>query len=453
MRVLSIPYFSSKIHYLANLQKLPGLIWFHEGIDQFETEWLTAIPTEEYEYLGNDQIIVRQFNGEEKVIKDNWVEFLCRQARDLEGDERFSFVGGLAGHLSYDLGLEVINIPSRFSDLEYPLAVVGHYDWALHLDHKNEIANLIIQDRCPTSIQQQLDTIKDKLFNSDNISVKPQYSLSPWHCGMSKAGYKTAFQKIKDYLLAGDCYQVNLTRQWTLLDPELDDLSLYLRLTKNMPAPFSMFHRSLSHTLLSVSPERFISIDNALVTTQPIKGTRKRGATEDEDSKLKDELANSNKDRAENLMIVDLLRNDLAKNAQPGSVKVNKLFEIQSFNNVHHLVSTISAEMKSGIHPIKLLHDAFPGGSITGAPKKRAMEIIDELESQRRGNYCGCSFYLSANNRLDSNILIRSITFHNHTLTCSGGGGIVIDSEQESEYAESAVKVEKILKAISPDQN
>lgn len=202
---------------------------------------------------------------------------------------------------------------------------------------------------------------------------------------------------------------------------------------------------------MSFSPEQFLTIRGDRVTTAPIKGTRPRGRTPDEDLALKEHLAQSPKDRAENLMIVDLLRNDLALHAQTGSVQVTKLFEIQSFHNVHHMVTTIEARKRPEVSPLLVLWDAFPGGSITGAPKKRAMEIIAELEPHSRSVYCGSIFWCSHSGNLSSNIAIRTLVCEGDQIYCWGGGGIVADSEEEKEYQESINKVAYFMNCLEAE--
>ncbi|MEX2326470.1 MAG: anthranilate synthase component I family protein, partial [Pseudomonadales bacterium] len=199
--------------------------------------------------------------------------------------------------------------------------------------------------------------------------------------------------------------------------------------------------------------ERFVRVENGRVTTQPIKGTRRRGRTDAEDAALALELRNSEKDRAENLMIVDLLRNDLGKCCKPGSIRVEKLFELQSFPNVHHLVSTVTGELRGGVSPLAFLKAAFPGGSITGAPKVRAMEIIHELEPHERGPYCGAIGYYSYNGNLDTNLSIRTLVYKDGSIYYWGGGGIVADSVAADEYAESLAKVDFIRRALGPQRD
>ncbi len=438
---------------ITNLFKdAPGLIWYHSGHETLESEWVSAWPTEEYSYLGKSNIQVSDFLGHSEIHHADWFEFLKLKANQhTHSPSNLKFTGGLAGHLSYDLGLELLGITSRHAATIQPLAVVGLYHWCVYFDHQNKRTYLITHRQCPKDI---IDRVKERLSATEQFPDKPIQStakntVEPWQCGMSRNQYDVAFARIKAYIVEGDAYQINLTRQWTSQTSGTNDWTLYRQLIEKMPAPFSVFHRTKDHSLLSVSPERFIQIQGNTMITQPIKGTRPRSAIPAEDLRHKAELMNSEKDRSENLMIVDLLRNDLSKNAQAGSVAVDELFALHSFTNVHHLVSTIRATLADGKHPLDALRDAFPGGSITGAPKKRAMEIIDELETVRRGNYCGCSFYLSADLQFDSNILIRTVTWTNNTLSCSGGGGIVFDSDCDSEFAESEVKVRKILTTLN----
>ncbi|MFT7289843.1 MAG: para-aminobenzoate synthetase component 1 [Reinekea sp.] len=456
LHLLPIPYTPENRFGIDLLASQPGLIWFHSGSQTIGCEWFSAWPSVEYQYLGQQQIRVTDHSGDQRILTGDFFDCLKTHCPTIEGHEAIVFGGGLAGHLSYDFGLELHKVPSQFPSSSAPLAVVGQYDWSISIDHTQQRAFLVLQEYCPPAIAARARSLADQLTAARPASpaaVAPRAAraadaASHWTCDMSEQRYATAFQQIQDYIVSGDVYQANLTRQWSKSATGLTDWAIYQHLINAMPAPFSMFHRHIHCSLLSVSPERFIQIRQGRMQAQPIKGTRPRGRDAEQDEMFRQELFNSEKDRAENLMIVDLLRNDLARHAKPGSVQVTGLFEIQSFNNVHHLVSTVVAEMKESAHPLDVLRDAFPGGSITGAPKKRAMAVIDELETTRRGHYCGCSFFLGGDGYLDSNILIRSVSLAGDTLTCSGGGGIVYDSECAAEYAESEVKVHAIMTAL-----
>ncbi|MEH6825734.1 MAG: aminodeoxychorismate synthase component I [Motiliproteus sp.] len=259
--------------------------------------------------------------------------------------------------------------------------------------------------------------------------------------------YASAFRKVKRYLQAGDCYQVNLTREFSV--PTCgDSWQGYQRLRNISAAPFSAYLNLPWGQVLSVSPERFIRVQGAAVETAPIKGTRPRSANPAQDRALAAELAASHKDKAENLMIVDLMRNDLGKHCRVGSVRVPRLFEVQSFATVHHLVSTITATLSPGTQSTDLLRGAFPGGSITGAPKIRAMAIIDELEPHRRGVYCGSIGYIGYDGNMDTNIAIRTLVQAQGQAAFWAGGGIVHDSQLDAEYQETLDKAAAMLRLM-----
>ncbi|MGB1142544.1 MAG: aminodeoxychorismate synthase component I, partial [Halioglobus sp.] len=256
------------------------------------------------------------------------------------------------------------------------------------------------------------------------------------------------FNKIEAYILAGDCYQVNLAQRFSAPCTG-DPWHAYRRLRPVAGAPFSAYIALPDRgALLSLSPERFLSLHGQWVETSPIKGTRPRFSDPQSDRLAERELRASAKDRAENLMIVDLLRNDLGRSCVPGSINVDRLFEVQKFATVHHLVSTIRGELSPDRGAWELLRDSFPGGSITGAPKKRSMEIIAELEAHNREAYCGSVLYVSADGRMDSNIAIRSFACNDDSIHCWAGGGIVADSRWQDEYQECWDKVGKLFAAL-----
>ena len=259
--------------------------------------------------------------------------------------------------------------------------------------------------------------------------------------------YLQSLGRIKDYLEAGDCYQVNLAQRFSA-HFHGDPLTAWLALQEAHPAPHSCYFDAGDSQIFGVSPERFLSIRNRQVMSEPIKGSRPRGNSPEEDQAFGDELLSNPKDRAENLMIVDLLRNDLGACCEPGSIQADPLFELRRFSNVQHLVSTVTGTLRRDLSPLDALLGAFPGGSITGAPKKRAMEIIAELEPAPRGAYCGSFFWMDNRGNLDSNILIRTLQTEGDRLYCHGGGGIVFDSVPEEEYEESCFKVAKLMGAL-----
>ena len=263
----------------------------------------------------------------------------------------------------------------------------------------------------------------------------------------SRENYLRSLARIKEYLAAGDCYQVNLAQRFSA-HFHGDPLTAWLALQEAHPAPHSCYFDAGDSQIFGVSPERFLSIRNRQVMSEPIKGSRPRGNSPEEDQAFGDELLSNPKDRAENLMIVDLLRNDLGACCEPGSIQADPLFELRRFSNVQHLVSTVTGTLRRDLSPLDALLGAFPGGSITGAPKKRAMEIIAELEPAPRGAYCGSFFWMDNRGNLDSNILIRTLQTEGDRLYCHGGGGIVFDSVPEAEYEESCFKVAKLMGAL-----
>lgn len=347
------------------------------------------------------------------------------------------FQGGALGLFGYDLGRRVERLPTRAAqDIDIPDMAVGVYDWALIADHHQRRLTLITQgDPAPRLawLKAQQDTPNDAFTLT-----------SAWQASMSREEYGAKFRQVQDYLHAGDCYQVNLAQRFQARY-EGSEWQAFLRLSASNRAPFSAFIRLPHNAVISVSPERFLWLNDHHIQTRPIKGTLPRRPDAADDVRQAERLAASTKDRAENLMIVDLLRNDIGRVAAPGSVRVPELFVVEAFPAVHHLVSTIEAELPAELHATDLLRACFPGGSITGAPKVRAMEIIEELEPERRTAYCGSIGYLSICGTMDTNITIRTLVTDRGSIYCWAGGGIVADSQEQAEYQETFDKVGRIL--------
>lgn len=351
------------------------------------------------------------------------------------------FQGGLLGYLGYP------ELSGR-SELSIRDAYIGAYRWAVIVDHQLQISTVVLQPACPEHQVQRLQHLLLSGLSTDYVGRHKFELVRGFERQVSRTQYEEAFHAIKQYIREGDCYQVNLTQEVTATCAGIP-YAAYQRLRQTMPAPFSAFIAWPDGALLSVSPERFLRKQGLAVLTQPIKGTRPRAVDPKLDEVLANQLQFSEKDRAENLMIVDLLRNDLGRVCVNGSIQVNELFTLQSFSNVHHLVSSIRAQLTATCDAIDLLEACFPGGSITGAPKLRAMEIIQELETTPRRIYCGSVFYLSANGDMDSSITIRSLLWEAGKLHCWAGGGIVDDSESEAEYAECFYKITRIINTLS----
>ncbi|MCW8855825.1 MAG: aminodeoxychorismate synthase component I [Kangiella sp.] len=369
---------------------------------------------------------------------------------------RLPFHGGIAGYCSYDLGRYVEKIPNiAEKDIQLPEMAFGLYEWGFISDHQQQKCYLLkFSDYCETYWEDIIREFEGYYEQAEKTSFEDFQLADDWQSNMSQQSYTDKFQKVHDYIHAGDCYQANLAQRFKA-PYQGHPWNAYLKLTEHNQAPFSAYMNLEQQQILSVSPERFIEVKKqkhkSHVITQPIKGTRPRSKDPIEDERLSDELQNSAKDRAENLMIVDLLRNDIGRSAAIGSVKVTKLFELQTFTSVHHLVSTIEADLAPNKDAIELLKYCFPGGSITGAPKVRSMQIIEELEPHRRSIYCGSVLYYDFRGMLDSNIAIRTLVTENDTIYAWGGGGLVADSEADNEYQETLHKLSKILPVLKDD--
>lgn len=353
------------------------------------------------------------------------------------------FCGGVLGYFGYELGNALHGLAPGNSAV--PAIQLGAFEWCVVQDHllrKSVLASL------PGVDARRRGELLARL-RKPAPGVQDDFELTgEFRANLNAEEYQAAFRQIEAYIQAGDCYQVNLSQR--LAAPCRGDAWFaYRKLRAAAGAPFAAY-LTLDHggTLLCLSPERFLSLHGHRVETSPIKGTRPRYADLQADEMAARELLASDKDRAENLMIVDLLRNDLGRNCVPGSIHVDRLFEVQSFPTVHHLVSTISGELVVRRDAWDLLRDSFPGGSITGAPKRRAMQIIAELEPDSREAYCGSVFYVSADGRMDSNIAIRSMVCDGQQIRCWAGGGIVADSSWQLEYQESWDKVAKLLATL-----
>lgn len=359
------------------------------------------------------------------------------------------FCGGAVGYFAYDLARRLERLPRIAQDLEnLPEAAVGIYDWAVVVDHKKQQTFLV--GRSTPHVLKLWPRLLER-FRHPKPKTRSSFCLhTPIKSNLSWEAYLQAFSRIQHYIREGDCYQVNFAQRFEA-SASGDPWCVYLELRQENPAPFSGFLRFPKFCVLSSSPERFLKVRQGKVETKPIKGTRPRCWSPEEDLFQIEALVESVKDRAENLMIVDLLRNDLSKTCKLGSVKVPKLFEVESFATVHHLVSTVVGELEDYCHSLDLLRGCFPGGSITGAPKIRAMEIIEELEPIRRGVYCGAIGYIGFDGNMDTNIAIRTLvhSFPERRIHFWAGGGIVADSIARREYQESFDKAAALIQVLS----
>lgn len=362
-------------------------------------------------------------------------------------------VSGAIGYFSYDYGRENMGVASQEADPEpIPQARVVFYDLLVIEDCRDKRVWLsacgvtepakILLDR----FQEQIDQAARQGFPpvptghaSRPIDIRPNFE---------KEEYKAAVDRMIRYIIEGDIYIANMTQRLDVASDK-DPLSVFYYLREHNPSPFGGYLDCGDHQIVCASPERFLQLKDGLVQTRPIKGTRKRGDTPEEDAALRLELEQSEKDKSELLMIVDLERNDLNRVCRPGSVKVTELFTVEAYATVFHLVSNIQGQLAEGMDVTDLLKAAFPGGSITGAPKYRAMEIIDELEHGKRGLYTGSIGYLTLDGACDLNIVIRTALHRDGRYHLGVGGGITAESDLEFEYEETLQKARAVLEALA----
>jgi para-aminobenzoate synthetase component I len=354
------------------------------------------------------------------------------------------FSGGAIGYFGYDLARRFERLPSLAQDTEgIPEMALGIYDWALIVDHAERRSQLVAAHG--SSLREYGGLLSAAMNGRTTVRARSSFRvLDRVTPNMSHGRYLESIARIKQYLREGDCYQVNFAQRFAV-PAEGDPWQAYKTLRALNAAPFGAYLGTPECQILSSSPERFLRVGGREVETKPIKGTRPRGRHPIEDLLLADDLRLSAKDRAENVMIVDLLRNDLGKVCTIGSVRVPRLFQIESFARVHHLVSTVTGRLAADCTALDLLRACFPGGSITGAPKLRAMEVIEELEPHRRGIYCGSVGYLGFDGNMDINIAIRTLVHSGSVTRLWAGGGIVADSNPESEYRETYHKAAPLL--------
>jgi para-aminobenzoate synthetase component 1 len=456
------------------LAGLPHLLFLdsalpHSSLGRFS--FLTADPFEFLWARGRRSYLSGESRCQEDsdpftVLAERLARYRTERIEDLP-----PFQGGAAGVFGYDLCHHLERLPRpRFDEFEIPDLALGFYDWVLAFDHLRK-RSWLISTGLPEShprrrrrrAEKRLSEVKKILTRrerqpSPTVSA-PDYLSCPQAnqfpvpllqgltSNFDRAGYIQAVRRAIDYIHAGDCFQINLSQR--LLYPAGGSpIELYCRLRDRNPATFGGYFDLGDFIVASASPERFLGVENGAVETRPIKGTRPRLANAVQDQAQVQQLLNSVKDRAENIMIVDLLRNDLGRVCQYGSVRVEAVCRLESYQFVHHLVSEVRGRLRDGLGPVNLLRAAFPGGSVTGAPKIRAMEIIAELEPTARGPYCGSLGYLGFDGGMDTNILIRTFTIGRGWVQFPVGGGIVADSDPEEEYQETWHKAEGLLRAV-----
>jgi para-aminobenzoate synthetase component 1 len=383
------------------------------------------------------------------------------------------FQGGAAGLMGYELGGAFERIPQPAgNEFALPDLAVGLYDWVIAWDHAEKRAWIISQGIPELDLpqrkqraQERLTTVKSRLAGSSrerralrsgvpsrlidlSTPAFPAPGLDGLLSDFSRDGYLRAAERVIEYIHAGDIFQANLSQR-LMYRSEIDSIDLYDQLRQCNPAPFAGYFAHDDWAVVSASPERFVCVQDGEVETRPIKGTRRRKSGPEADLFTRDELRESEKDTAENVMIVDLSRNDLSRVCEPGSIRVPSLCVVESYETVQHLVSEIRGQLTNGRDAWDLFAATVPGGSITGAPKVRAMEIIAELEPTARGPYCGNLFYVGFDGAVDSSILIRTFMHRHGWIQCPVGGGIVAQSDPLAEYEETLDKASGMLAALT----
>ena len=456
------------------LKHLPYCLWLDSalvGDRQSRYSFLAADPVD---VLRVDRVVTNPL-----VKLEQWID----EFKSITVPGLPPFQGGVAGFMGYELGRCFERIPeATHNEFDLPLATLALYDVVLAWDHNNAEGWIISQgfpesstyktrlDRAKNRCQVFLDwlAMKDSNFDYPGYTPRPAPSIHQVHAmahgltapqfetrlgggwlgNFDSDGFRDVVQKARDYVYAGDIFQVNLSQR-LLCPARCDSASLYQRLRQVNAAPFAGYFDFGSAQIISASPERFLQVKDRWIETRPIKGTRRRSGDSVADAQMAKELENSEKDRSENIMIVDLLRNDLSRVCEIDSLEVTQLCEVEAFPFVLHLVSSIRARLRSDATVTELVSAMFPGGSITGAPKIRAMEIIAELEPTVRGPYCGSLGYFSSDGSMDWSILIRTLTASRGWWQFQVGGGIVADSVPEQEEEETWTKAAGLVAAIN----
>lgn len=402
------------------------------------------------------RIVLARDGVEEHLDGDPWsvLQSLLRQHSLPNEPGLPPFQGGALGYWGYDLGRHLERLPSTNpDDLGLPEMCVALYDWALAHDGQTGTSYLFssgLPDGTQARAEARAQSVLARLTDTPHRITPSRPAPVAMQSNSTAADYMAAVERVKEYLAAGDAYQVNISHRFQAAF-DGDPWELYLRLRRYNPAPFGTYLGFPDARVLSASPEEFLRLDGSRVRTRPIKGTRPVGATAREDARLTAELLASAKDRAENVMIVDLLRSDLGRVCKIGSVEVPGLLDVERHPTVFHLVSTVTGELPPTADAVDLLRACFPGGSVTGAPKVRAMEIIEELEPVRRGVYCGAIGYISFSGDMATSVAIRTLVETGGQVYLQVGGGIVADSDPQAEYLETLDKGRGLLRALGCD--
>ena len=391
--------------------------------------------------LSNNEILSGRNNINGNDFFTNLSEWWKSERNTSVECEMLPFAGGWFLYLGYELAKQVephlkLKMPTT------PLAYATRIPAAIIYNHDND-CTYCVSEASFDYMELLLKDIQQNLFLTDN----PLNIVNKIH-EEDESQYLNSIKKVKQYIVDGDVFQVNLSRLWEMECNDVNAVDLYKRLRETNPAPFSGLAVHNEFSIISSSPERLISVKNGRAETRPIAGTRRREQNKEKDELLKEELIAHPKERAEHIMLIDLERNDLGRICRPGSIKVDELMVLETYAHVHHIVSNVCGELVDDILPGEAIKAVFPGGTITGCPKVRCMEIISELETEARGAYTGSMGYLNHNGDMDINILIRTLTLENNTLSFRAGAGLVSDSVAQSELEETRHKARGLLLAL-----
>ena len=463
--------FVDPFQLFASFEAAEGALFFDSAQFNARTGRFSYVMADPFEVLrldATDLTLQRSQNSSSFArLQSNLQSF---ELQSIEGLPPFQ--GGAAGFMAYDLCHQLEEIPAPQQPHRiHPDLCLGFYDLVYAFDHQTRESWIFSSGRPEINEKRRIRRARAQiakaeerirslgLAHKDNLSDQsvgrvgkddsPIGPIRPIHSNFTRPAYEAAVQRVIDYIEAGDIFQANVSQRFQAELAEGESpLDLYARLRQNNPAPFAGYQSWGRTQILSASPERFVRLRRGRVETRPIKGTRPRGADKATDEALAKELLESEKDRAENVMIVDLLRNDLSRVCRDHSVETTELCALESYATVHHLVSAVEGRLRNGLDAVDLLAASFPGGSITGAPKVRAMEIIHELEPTRRGPYCGSLLWLGFDGSMDSSIVIRTYTLHDREIHFQAGGGIVADSVPALEYEETLDKAAALIRAL-----
>lgn len=452
---IEIPY-KDPAELFSPFSKMPGSVLLHSARQMPECG--------QYSFIGIDPFLILQSKNHdiflnEKKCNGNPFDILARELQRfrLKTEPLLPpFQGGVMGFFSYDLYRHLENIAAdQVDDMQFPDMAVGFYDLVISIDHQLQRAWIFSQgfpevekERQDKRAKERVIWLKSQLEKKKENEIINETEIKIIS-DFTKTKYCAAVETVKDYILAGDIFEANISQRFhATLPGDFSSYALYLALQSHNPAPFSSYMVFSDTVIASVSPERFLKLTDRKIETRPIKGTRPRGKTREHDEALSKALCESEKDIAENVMIVDLLRNDLSRVCDPHSVIVPKLCGLESYAHVHHLVSIVHGNLSKEFNALDLLKACFPGGSITGAPKIRAMEVIAEVEPTARGPYCGCTGYIGFNGDMDTAITIRTFAIKNNKVTFQAGGAVTLESTAAEEFDESSTKADALIRVL-----